>query len=145
MSTPASEGLVINFCTPHQAIYVDKIVDKAIVPGEGGEYGITAGHSPIISQLKAGLVTFIHLNGDTEKFFVSGGFSVTHKDSLVTDVSVTEAVPLEDLDESAIKAGHAEAMQMIQKCQDGTPAFAEAQIQADTYTALGRAVGLGLA
>jgi F0F1-type ATP synthase epsilon subunit len=31
-----------------------------ILPGEGGEYGVTAGHSPIISQLKPGVVSVIH-------------------------------------------------------------------------------------
>ena len=44
----------------------------------------------------------MHKGGDVEKFFVAGGFAVTHANS-VTDLSVTEAFPLGDLDESAVK------------------------------------------
>jgi hypothetical protein len=53
-------NLVLNFCTPHATIVSNKIVDKVILPGEGGEYGITVGHSPIISELKPGVVTVVY-------------------------------------------------------------------------------------
>ena len=61
-STTSGASLVLNFCTPHSPIMTKKTVDKIILPGEAGEFGLTAGHSPIISQLKAGVVTIIHLN-----------------------------------------------------------------------------------
>ena len=57
-----SSSLVINFTTPHAPVFSDKVVDKVILPGEDGDYGVTAGHSPIISQLKPGVVTVIHTN-----------------------------------------------------------------------------------
>lgn len=60
-ATPAS-GLVLNFCTPHTPIYTKKQIDKVMLPGEIGEYGITAGHSPLISQLKSGIVSIQHLD-----------------------------------------------------------------------------------
>ena len=37
-----------------------------IVPGVTGEYGITAGHTPIISELKPGLVQIYHNADDAE-------------------------------------------------------------------------------
>ena len=58
----AASGLTINFCTPHAPVHNNKIVNMIILPGENGEYGITAGHSPIISQLKPGVVSVIHTN-----------------------------------------------------------------------------------
>ena len=60
-ATPAS-GLVLNFCTPHTSIYTKQQIDKVMLPGEIGEYGITAGHSPLISQLKSGIVSIQHLD-----------------------------------------------------------------------------------
>jgi F0F1-type ATP synthase epsilon subunit len=30
------------------------------IPGMDGEYGVTAGHTPIISQLKPGVVAIMH-------------------------------------------------------------------------------------
>lgn len=57
-----STSMTINFCRPDLPIYTKKVVDKVLLPGESGEYGITVGHSPIISQLKPGVVTVIHVS-----------------------------------------------------------------------------------
>lgn len=64
-------GLTINFCTPHAPIYKNKAVEKVMLPGEIGEYGITAGHSPLISQLKAGIVTVQHTDVSTSQASLS--------------------------------------------------------------------------
>jgi hypothetical protein len=67
-ATPeAAAQLTLNFTTPHTPIYVKKVVGTVILPGDAGEYGITAGHSPLISQLKPGVVSVIH----TEVKFVN--------------------------------------------------------------------------
>jgi ATP synthase, Delta/Epsilon chain, beta-sandwich domain len=54
--------LTVNFCTPHESIFVKKQVEKVTVPGEGGDVGLTFGHSPIICQLKPGLLTFSYID-----------------------------------------------------------------------------------
>ena len=56
----AAASMKLTFCTPHNTIYHEKVIDKVLLPGEGGEYGVTVGHSPIISQLKPGVVSVIH-------------------------------------------------------------------------------------
>lgn len=56
----ASDELLLNFTTPHAPVYTKKVVDKVILPGVAGEYGITAGHSPIISELRPGVVSVVH-------------------------------------------------------------------------------------
>jgi F-type H+-transporting ATPase subunit delta len=53
--------LVLNFCTPHAAVFNKKVIDQVILPGSAGVYGITQGHAPIISQLDAGVVTVMHV------------------------------------------------------------------------------------
>ena len=59
-ASASSTNLVLNFCTPHMAVMNNKVVNMVILPGESGEYGVTAGHSPLISQLKPGVVSVIH-------------------------------------------------------------------------------------
>lgn len=140
-AAPAT-ALTLNLCTPHQALIKGKVVDKVLLPGETGEYGVTVGHSPLISQLKPGLVTVIHTGGETEKFFVAGGFALTHANS-VTDVSVTEAYPLADLDEAAIRAGYAEATKGL-SAADGSVAKATAQVEVTVFTSLARSLGFAL-
>ena len=82
VSANTTTDLTFNFTTPHQPIYTNKIIDKVELPGEGGEYGVTAQHSPIISQLAPGLVTVHHINGENEIFFIPGGFAITHANSV---------------------------------------------------------------
>lgn len=90
-----------------------------------------------------GIVTVIHTNGTDEKFFVPGGFAMTHANS-TTDVSVTEAVPLSELDESAIKSGYSAAVSAAASAADGSVAKATANIQVNVYVALARAVNISL-
>lgn len=69
---PAAGQLTLNFTTPATALHVKKVVDKVIIPGAAGEYGVTAGHSPIISELKAGVVQVVHVGvSSTSSFFYS--------------------------------------------------------------------------
>lgn len=77
----ASESaMTLNLVTPHQPIHHLKKVDKVMLPGEDGEYGVTAGHSPLISQLQPGVVTIVHLG-------VSQGSAVTPTHSTLREQS----------------------------------------------------------
>eukprot|EP00595_Chromulina_sp_UTEXLB2642_P001442 CAMPEP_0196765398 /NCGR_PEP_ID=MMETSP1095-20130614/8576_1 /TAXON_ID=96789 ORGANISM="Chromulina nebulosa, Strain UTEXLB2642" /NCGR_SAMPLE_ID=MMETSP1095 /ASSEMBLY_ACC=CAM_ASM_000446 /LENGTH=152 /DNA_ID=CAMNT_0042123363 /DNA_START=89 /DNA_END=547 /DNA_ORIENTATION=+ len=137
-STSANNQLVLNFTTPHAPVYSNKIVDKVIVPGEAGDYGITALHSPIISQLAPGVVTIINLNGETEQFFIPGGFAITHANS-VTDLSTPEAFPLSDFDPAEVRAG----LTAVQnKAASSDLEKATRDIELRTYSILARALGI---
>jgi|EP00505_MAST-04D_sp_SCG-Rhode-Island_P002498 F0F1-type ATP synthase epsilon subunit len=88
----------LNFSSPAESIYGDTAVDMVIIPGVSGDYGVTAGHTPTISELRPGLVEIFHKEGDaSEKYFISGGFAFTHTNS-TTDISAADVVSLEDLD-----------------------------------------------
>eukprot|EP01035_Chromulina_nebulosa_P019377 gene19377-25244_t len=131
-STNANNQLVLNFTTPHAPIYSKKIVDKVIVPGEAGDYGITALHSPIISQLAPGVVTIINLNGESEQFFIPGGFAITHANSVT-------AFPLSEFDPAEVKAGLT-AVQNKSVSTDLEKATRDIELR--TYSILARALGI---
>ena len=57
----AATVMTLNFTTPHASVYSGKEVDKVTLPGEMGEFGVTMNHSPIISQLRPGVVSIQHL------------------------------------------------------------------------------------
>lgn len=138
----ASGDMVLNFSLPHEPIYAGKAVNLVIIPGASGEYGVTAGHTPAIAQLKAGVVEIHHEadDKDPEKFFVSGGFALTHANS-VTDISAVEAVKLDDIDGAAAAAGLAESQAAFDSAAEGTAEKAEAQIGVETYQAMISAIG----
>lgn len=73
----------LNFNLPNETLYKDATVSQIIVPGSAGEYGVTAEHVPIIAQLKAGVLQIFHEGtSEPEKYFVPGGFSLTHANSV---------------------------------------------------------------
>jgi hypothetical protein len=59
------------------------------------------------------------------------------------EISVPEAFPLADFDEQAVRSGHAEAVKAQQASTDAA-AKASAQVEADTYSILARALGITL-
>ena len=86
LSTPAAEAtssVKLNFSLPYETIYDGVSVHSVILPGSAGEYGITANHVPYISQLKPGVVQILHEENaaEPEKYFVAGGYALTHEDS----------------------------------------------------------------
>ena len=146
MSTEAaaSGNLTINFNLPHTTLYDGKEVAQVIVPGVAGEYGVTAGHSAIVSQMKAGVLQIIHLDGgEPEKYFVPGGFALSHENSC-TDITCPEAVKLDDLDGSAIQAAFGDARKAYDSAPDDSEEKAQAQIDMDTCRAMGGAVGIAI-
>merc|ERR1719230_763372 len=101
-----SSSMTLNFKLPHEVIYDDTKVAQVIIPGVAGEYGVTAEHVPVISQMKAGILQIHHeRKSEVEKFFVAGGFSITHANS-VTDISCPEAVKLDELDSTIATAAY---------------------------------------
>jgi F-type H+-transporting ATPase subunit epsilon len=65
----------IDVTTPDELVISDEI-KMAVIPGEEGEMGILAHHSPVISTLKTGVI-YIYGSDDQEKgrVFVSEGFA----------------------------------------------------------------------
>lgn len=98
--------LSLSFAAPHTSLYYKEPVDSVTLPGASGEYGVTAGHSRIVDELKPGVVSVV-TGSSTVKYFVSGGFAFTDPES--TEVSVAEAVAVDDLDAEKVKAAYAKA------------------------------------
>jgi hypothetical protein len=81
-ATTESTGLMsLNFNLPQETLYASAPVKSVVVPGAMGEYEVTADHVPIVAELKAGLLTIHFDQGESEKYFVAGGFSLTHEGS----------------------------------------------------------------
>ena len=80
-AAPASGLMKLNFNLPQETLYDATNVKSVIVPGAMGEYEVTADHVPIVAELKAGMLTIKHEDGEDEKYFVPGGFSLTHEGS----------------------------------------------------------------
>jgi F-type H+-transporting ATPase subunit epsilon len=87
-------------------------VDQVDVPGSEGDFGVLAGHAPLIALLRPGLMT-VYAGGKQTKLVVLGGFAEVGPDGLT--VLADMATPLEDFDRVALQARIAE---MEARCKD---------------------------
>lgn len=139
-------SVTLNFSVPSESIYSKASVYQVIVPGVEGEYGVSAGHVPYVAQLKPGVLQIVHdegASGETEKYFVPGGYAITHPDS-VTDIVCPEAVKLDDLDSSAVQSQFEAAKAAYGAASAGSVEQAEAQIDMEVNRAMGLALGMNL-
>jgi len=81
------EKIQLEVFTPERRILAEP-VDMATVPGLGGELGILPGHTPLISQLQTGVLSYIQ-EEKTFQLHVSGGFVEVRDDhvSVLADVA----------------------------------------------------------
>jgi F0F1-type ATP synthase epsilon subunit len=82
-SAESATSVKLSFNLPHETIYNEAPVYQVIIPGAAGEYGVTANHVPYVAQLKPGVLQIMHEENSTEieKYFVAGGYALTHPDS----------------------------------------------------------------
>ena len=76
-------------------------VDQVDVPGAEGDFGVLAGHAPLIALLRPGLMT-VYAGGEQTKLVVLGGFAEVGPDGLTVLADV--ATTLDDLDRDVLQA-----------------------------------------
>lgn len=81
------DRLQLDVVTPSRRVLSEE-VDAVTVPGAGGELGILPGHTPLISQLGTGVLSYTQ-GGATRRLLVSGGFVEVNADrvSVLADVA----------------------------------------------------------
>ena len=67
-------------------------VDQVDVPGADGEFGVLAGHAPLVTTLRPGILV-IHGEGGAQRIVVNGGFAEVGANGLtvLADMAVPEA------------------------------------------------------
>lgn len=114
------------------------------LPGSIGEFGITAGHTPIVAELKSGLIQLYSNVGDsesTEKYFVSGGFAMIN-DKSEANVHVVECVKLDQLDADFAKKSVASSRAAVEAAAPDSVERAKAQITLEVYESMCSALGV---
>ena len=76
-----ADKIQLEVVTPDRPV-LSEPVDMVTVPGLGGELGILPGHTPLISELQTGVLTYVQ-EGKSSSLRVSGGF-VEVRDDQVT-------------------------------------------------------------
>lgn len=91
-----AEKINLEVITPEKLV-LREVVDEVIVPGLEGELGILPNHTPLISQLKTGVLSYKSGN-DKVQMHVSGGFVEVLSDRVSVLSDVAERTDEIDLD-----------------------------------------------
>jgi F-type H+-transporting ATPase subunit epsilon len=75
-------------------------VDEVDVPGAEGDFGVLAGHAPLIAALRPGIVT-IRQNGSARRLYVRDGFAEVNPAGLT--LLAEFAISVEELDEVVLQ------------------------------------------
>lgn len=83
MEENSSEILSVEILTPEGTIFSGK-ASMVVIPGAEGEFGVLAGHVPLVSSLSYGIARIYQGEEVKERIFISGGFAeVTSKEAII--------------------------------------------------------------
>ncbi len=114
-------------------------VYMVVVPGTEGDFGVLAGHAPLMSTIRPGAIMVYPASMDDvpERIFIDGGFAEVGSNGLT--ILAESAVPVGDIDVEATAAGLAAARDALRSAS-GDAAIDAAQARVDRFEAMQAAV-----
>src|SRR6478672_9724801 len=108
-----ADKIELEVLTPERPL-LRETVDEVVLPGSSGELGILPEHTPLITQLQTGVLTY-RLGTEKKSIHVSGGFAEILPDrvSVLADVAETP----EEIDYNRAR----EAYERLEKQLDSPP------------------------
>jgi F-type H+-transporting ATPase subunit epsilon len=129
------DSLRLEVVTPSRRV-LESRASEIRIPGALGELGVLPGHTPLLTSLGTGEVTWI--DGDkTGRLVVQGGFAEVQPDAVTVLAAIAETI--DDVDVEAARAALAEAQEALKTASaedfdriDAALRLAEARINAAT-------------
>lgn len=88
------DKIAFDLVSPERLLLTEE-ADMVTVPGAEGYMGVMAGHMPLVSTLRAGMID-VQTDGRDRRFFIRGGFTEISPEKIV--VLAEEAIPMEEFD-----------------------------------------------
>jgi F-type H+-transporting ATPase subunit epsilon len=93
-------------------------VEHIVVPGAEGEFGVLAGHAPLVAMLKPGILVVLE-PGPARRIVVGGGYAEVNPQGLT--VLAELAVPIEDFDRAQLVEQIKDTEEDVADLPDGRP------------------------
>ena len=84
-----------------ESLLLSEPVEMVVVPGEEGDFGVMAGHAPVISNIRPGTLAIFEGGSVTMRVFLAGGFAEVTKERCT--ILAEGAVPVDDIDRSEVE------------------------------------------
>jgi F-type H+-transporting ATPase subunit epsilon len=106
-----AEKLRLELVTPYRQV-LSAEVDEVTAPGTLGEFGVLPGHTPLLTTLKIGELTY---KQGPEVFHVAVNWGYVEVENDVVTVLVTTAEPADQIDLARAKAALGRAQEALKK------------------------------
>ena len=123
-------ALQLDVITPERRLLSEQ-ADAVTVPGLGGELGILPGHTPLISALQTGVLSYTQ-GGTTRRLLVSGGFVEVNNDRVSVLADLAEFP--EEVDTARARLEREEAERRLGSFTGSPEELADVRAQLDRAT-----------
>lgn len=94
-----ADTIAFDLVSPERLLLSEN-AEMVTVPGREGDFGVLAGHAPVISSLRPGVIDVKAADGRNARFFVFGGFAEVTARKLT--VLAEDVMPMAEVDASAL-------------------------------------------
>jgi F-type H+-transporting ATPase subunit epsilon len=119
-----ADRLELEVVTPEKLVLRES-VDEVIVPGLGGELGILPDHTPLISQIQSGVLTY-RKGAEKKSLHVSGGFVEILPDRVAVLAEVAETP--EEIDYQRAQEAKSRAEKQLASSAQGSISAHDAEL-----------------
>ena len=95
--------------------------EQVLVPGADGDFTVLAGHAPVISIVRPGLIDARLAGGKTARIYIKGGFAEVRPDHLT--ILAERAIDVSSLDAPALARELAAAEEQLASAKDDESRF----------------------
>src|SRR5689334_22770279 len=89
-----ADKITFDLVSPERLL-LSQAADMVTIPGSEGYMGVMAGHSPVITTLRPGMIDVL-VDGKDTRFFIAGGFAEISPAKIT--VLAEEALPMSEMD-----------------------------------------------
>ena len=93
-----ADKIAFDLVSPERLL-LSEDADMVTVPGTDGYMGVIAGHAPLVSTLRAGMIDVLK-NGEDTRYFIRGGFVEVNAHKII--VLAEEAIPMSEFSLQAL-------------------------------------------
>jgi F-type H+-transporting ATPase subunit epsilon len=90
-------------------------VDQVDIPGAAGDFGVLAGHAPLLAMIKPGILVILG-QGGPQRIVVGGGFADVNHQGLT--VLADLAVPVDQFDRTKLESDIRDAQDDVADAKD---------------------------
>jgi F-type H+-transporting ATPase subunit epsilon len=120
-----AEKLTLDIVTPYGHIFTDE-VDEIIAAGSEGEFGVLPDHTPFLTTLKIGMLTY-KKGAETGYFFINWGYAEVGPDKVT--ILADSAEKSEDIDVERAKEAMKRAEERLKQKENVDEARATASLE----------------